>query len=260
LTCQRIIVASLRGLVFVLLATLLVAAPARAGTATAREHYVRGTKLFDLGKYKEAAEEYELAYQEKDDPALLYNIAQAYRLAGDNESALRAYRGYLRRQPTTPNRAEVEGRISELQATIEQQRRAREKQPNDVLPSTEKASEPPPVVAAAPVAAPPAPEYAPARTKKLAGIGVGVGGVALLGLGGAFVGLAKSANDNIAPGGKFDYSQETRRNSFEAADAVCFTVGGVALAAGVVLYVLGVREARLHRPTVSAASAWGVGF
>lgn len=66
-------------------ALLLVVAPLRLcadETVTAREHYRRGTNAFNLGHYLEAVKEYEAAYQLKEDPALLFNIAQAYRLAG----------------------------------------------------------------------------------------------------------------------------------------------------------------------------------
>lgn len=41
----------------------------------AKEHFVKGTKAFDLGAYDEAVNEYSLAYRLLDDPALLYNIA-----------------------------------------------------------------------------------------------------------------------------------------------------------------------------------------
>jgi tetratricopeptide (TPR) repeat protein len=71
----------------------------------AREHYHRGTVAFNLGHYEEAAGEYEEAYRLKDDPALLYNIAQARRLAGNRREALRSYKTFLRlcrRRPIAP--------------------------------------------------------------------------------------------------------------------------------------------------------------
>src|SRR5262249_54432332 len=74
----------------------------------ARDHYERGTTLYDLGKYIDAAHEYEAAFNLKSDAALLFNLGQAYRLGGDIASAVRAYRAYLRRLPDAPNRNEVE--------------------------------------------------------------------------------------------------------------------------------------------------------
>ena len=49
----------------------------------ARQHFEDGSRLYDLGKFRDAAREYEEAYKYKPDPALLFNIGQAYRAAGD---------------------------------------------------------------------------------------------------------------------------------------------------------------------------------
>jgi tetratricopeptide (TPR) repeat protein len=45
----------------------------------ARQHYQRGTAHYALGEYADAAAEYQEAFRLKQDPALLYNAAQAYR-------------------------------------------------------------------------------------------------------------------------------------------------------------------------------------
>ena len=83
----------------------------------AREHWERGTKFYDIGKYDEAIKEFEAAYQAKTDPAFLYNLAQSHRLAGHTNEALRLYRTYLRYAPKAPNRADIEERIKELEKT-----------------------------------------------------------------------------------------------------------------------------------------------
>ncbi len=99
-----------------LVAVLVSAGVARADNAgAAREQFKQGTRAYDLGHYSEAVKDYEAAYRLKDDPALLYNIGQAYRGMGDALNAIRAYRSFLRRVPDTENRHEVETRISELQ-------------------------------------------------------------------------------------------------------------------------------------------------
>src|SRR5260370_42391575 len=76
----------------------------------ARDHYRKGKVLFDLQRYLEAAKEYEAAYELKDDPALLFNIGQAYRLANEPQKAIGAYKSYLRNDSTvtTKRRAEIE--------------------------------------------------------------------------------------------------------------------------------------------------------
>ena len=101
---------------------LLMALPAAADdTQSARAHYARGTKLYDLGRYLEAAKEYEQTYELKDDPVILFNIGQAYRLGHNYPEAIRAYKSYLRRAPESQQRASIEGYITEMQATIDRE-------------------------------------------------------------------------------------------------------------------------------------------
>src|SRR6476659_5013199 len=101
---------------------LLFPAAARAqssdSTAAAREHYQKGTAFYDLGRYADAIREFEAAYELKNDPALLYNLAQSNRLAGNAEQALRLYKTYLRYVPKAPNRAEIEERITTLEQQV----------------------------------------------------------------------------------------------------------------------------------------------
>src|SRR5438128_9667623 len=94
------------------------AAQAADDTATAREHFEKGKTLMDLTKYNEAAAEYEAAYAAKPDPTLLYNIAQAYRLAGNPEKAVHFYRKYLQYVPKSPYRSDVEEKIATLEKQI----------------------------------------------------------------------------------------------------------------------------------------------
>ena len=106
-------------------AIVVVATAASADqVSSARQHFQKGTTLYELSKFHEAAAEYEEAYQAKPDPALLFNIGQAYRLAGESEPALRSYRSYLHKVPDAPNRAEVEGYIERLQKAIDAQKAA----------------------------------------------------------------------------------------------------------------------------------------
>jgi Tetratricopeptide repeat len=81
----------------------------------AREHYRRATKAYEIGQYDEAIREFGEAYKIKDDPSILYNLAQAHRLAGHREEALRTFRMFLLKVPDTPHRADAEARIAELQ-------------------------------------------------------------------------------------------------------------------------------------------------
>jgi tetratricopeptide (TPR) repeat protein len=127
------------GLVIAVAASLLVvgASTARADEASsARDHYNRGSTLFDLGRFGEAAREFEAAYEAKNDPALLYNLGQAYRADGNVSKALVAYRAFLRKSPDIgkARRAEVEARIAELQHLVDEQKSVGTRPPTGTLP------------------------------------------------------------------------------------------------------------------------------
>jgi len=148
--------------VFLLGAAL--AAPARAeDAASAREHYERGTKFYDIGKYDEAIREFEAAYEAKSDPAFIYNLAQAHRLAGHNQEALQLYRNYLRYVPNPPNRADIDERIRGLERAIAERSATGTATPPASGPSPQPGptSTSPSAPAAPPPSAPPPPAPAP---------------------------------------------------------------------------------------------------
>src|ERR1700747_3723892 len=123
---------------------LLPAGAARAeDTTAAREHYQKGTAFFDLGKYADAIKEFEAAYEAKNDPAFLYNLAQAHRLAGNPEQALRFYRTYLRKNPKPPNRADIEDKISQLEKLVDQKTATQTSPPTQTMQPTLPGTTPP---------------------------------------------------------------------------------------------------------------------
>ena len=131
-------------------ATLLAATGAHADdVADAKAHWEEGTKLYDLGRYREAAREYEASFRLAAKPEMLFNIGQAYRQAGDYEAALRAYRGFLRRFPESENRVQVDEYIRAFQEHLDEEKRKAAEQPPPPAAST-------PAPVPAPVAAPPA--------------------------------------------------------------------------------------------------------
>src|SRR5438270_13526903 len=92
--------------------TMMMAGVAHADDAIdARSHFERGTTYYDLGRFTEAAHEYEAAYEIRHEPVLLFNIGQAYRFAHEYNKAVIAFRSYLRHLPNADNRSEVEARI-----------------------------------------------------------------------------------------------------------------------------------------------------
>jgi tetratricopeptide (TPR) repeat protein len=135
----------------VLIAVLLGASSsARADRNEARRAYDAATAAFGLGHYAEAAEKYEKAFSIHPDPALLYNCAQAYRLAGNRARALELYRNYLRLYPDRSNADEARSQVAALSKAIDDEKPV--------------AIAPPPAQTAAPVVAslpPPAPALSP---------------------------------------------------------------------------------------------------
>ncbi len=248
----------------VIILALAVALPvaARANDESAllaKEHFRRGTKLYNLGHYLEAAQEYEAAYQAKDSPALLYNLGQAYRAAEQPDKALAAYKAYLRNVPGAENRDEVVAFIETLKKTIEAQKQAKEKPPTDTLspapvdkPAVATKPEPTPPPSPSPplVVTPPRDTGPPPRTLELAGIGTGAFGVASLALGGVFTGLTASVNHQLnhppaqAP---FDPGLERRGETYQALETAFFVVGGAALVTGIIVYAVG--HTRAHAAT-----------
>lgn len=127
----------------------------------AKEHFEKASRLYELQKYGEAIAEYESAYLLVEDPALLFNIGQAYRLWEKPEDAIRSYKNYLRRRPDAANRADVEKKIVDLENQIEEKRAA-------MAPATAPAAIALPQEAPPPIAPPANVPNSPSITKPIA--------------------------------------------------------------------------------------------
>jgi hypothetical protein len=276
----------------------VAAAPAHAqDTMSAKEHYQKGTSYYDLGRYQDAIKEFEAAYQLKNDPALLFNLAQSHRLAGNASEALHFYRTYLRYVPKPPNRAEIDSRIAQLEATVAQKKDTTPPKDTTTPPPINNTNPPPPPVdttppketpppplnttppinnnnnaptptygAVTPVGAPPPSEpVASSGTGKklrLAGLaGMGVGGLCIIiGAieGGRAVGAANEINDTAKMGGVYDPAVEKRGKSAVALEKGFLITGFLVGAAGGVLYILG-RQSTENVSVTPVASSDGVG-
>src|SRR5690349_21094377 len=74
----------------------------------ARELADKGRAYHDAGDYMKAVAAFKEAYVLAPSPALLFNIAQAYRLAGDCDDAAWMYRRYLDTNPGPERRSLAE--------------------------------------------------------------------------------------------------------------------------------------------------------
>jgi tetratricopeptide (TPR) repeat protein len=81
----------------------------------ARAIYQSAMAHYNLGEIKEALESFREAYRLVREPALLFNIAQCHRRLGQHAQAAEFYRSYRREVPDSPNRAEVERLIGEME-------------------------------------------------------------------------------------------------------------------------------------------------
>ena len=87
---------------------------------SAKRHFERGEKLFALGKFDQALDEYQEAFDAKPIPDFLFNIGQCYRNLGDYQQAIFSYKKFLKLDPETPNREHVQELIADLQEKIDQ--------------------------------------------------------------------------------------------------------------------------------------------
>src|SRR5215471_10456133 len=156
---------SLRVLVAAAVVMVVTSRPARAAdtsddkTAQARTLSQEATSHYAVGEFLQAAEKYQAAYKLKADPALLYNAAQSYRLAGKNEKALLLYKNYVMFYPNARNVANVQQQIAKLQEAIAAQEKAQTQPPTTTEPAGGAAGA---AASSASTATSPPPESAPA--------------------------------------------------------------------------------------------------
>jgi tetratricopeptide (TPR) repeat protein len=200
-----------------------------------------GQRHYELAEYAAAIADFKEAFRISDQPELLFDIAQAYRLSGDCKQAQTFYRTYLRRVPDAANADKVKARIAEMDACPA---------PTTTTAPTTTPIEPPP---------PPPPHRA--RTwKTWAGIGsIGAGAVGI-GLGVVFAARGSSKADELRDAcatscsGTAARELEAQGHAANRNAAIGFAVGGALVATGVVLVILDRRGAEpAEGPAVSVA-------
>jgi len=201
----------------------------------ARELADRGRAYHDAGEYMKAVAAFKEAYVLAPSPGLLFNIAQAYRLAGDCDDAAWMYRRYLDTNPAEESRALAAQHLASV-----------EKCGHGGLLVVSA----PVVEAAVPTTVTAAPEDAvdtsPHESRaKRAALWVGVGGGVALAGAVVFALDASSASDKVTDlykhGGKgSDVAAENERGQRSATLATVLGVGGgLAVVSAGVLYAIG---------------------
>jgi tetratricopeptide (TPR) repeat protein len=210
----------------VLLAVLAFAVPVAAQELPeegseddqARGLFLAGKAAYDGGRYEDALEHFQRAYDLSARPGLLYNLgATAERLRLDRQ-ALDAFERYLAEMPDAPNRPQVERRIALLRDAI----------------ASQATSEPEP----APVSTADAP---PAETGSPVGAWLLVaGGAAVVGTGIALwlvaAGLESNVEDAAVGSAWTDVSDDyDQAKTFGTVGAVLVPVGAIAAGLGVAM-------------------------
>jgi len=136
-TCRRHLAALLTVLALAApAARALAAEPADDKTAQAKALSQEANAMYAVGDFEQAADKYQAAYKLKPDAALLYNAAQSYRMAGNNEKALLLYKNYAMFYPNARNRSNVDLQISKLQEAIAAQHKAQTQPPTTTEPTS----------------------------------------------------------------------------------------------------------------------------
>lgn len=238
------------------------ASAADPSTERAKALYEVGLTDYNLGHFDDALKSFELAYRLRHDSVFLFNIGQCQRQLRRYQDAERSYRAYLRESTDLPQstREKVQRLIAEMQKAIDD---AQAKLPTGSHPVQEaQPSQPillPPPRGTAPaalVAVNPADERN-GRIMLIAGAAAAAVGVAAIAAGAGFFSVAKSANDSVNnPADRvFSASAEDRRNTYQALDIAAFVIGGIVVASGTTVAVLGLRKR--HRFSVAPASGAG---
>lgn len=91
----------------------------------ARGHFQLGSTYYSSGRFEEAAQEFEKAYNVSQRPQLLYNIYLAYRELNRLEPAADALRRYLASDVDDPRRERLEARLRAMEEAIRNQEEER---------------------------------------------------------------------------------------------------------------------------------------
>jgi tetratricopeptide (TPR) repeat protein len=99
-------------------------ARAQGSDCSAKDHYDRATAAYGLGRFGDAALEFEKSYECKPQAALLWDAAQAHRQAGNRQRAIALLQNYLHVYGwQAENGTDVRHVIAELQAQPEAEKR-----------------------------------------------------------------------------------------------------------------------------------------
>jgi tetratricopeptide (TPR) repeat protein len=239
--------------------------PAKAKVA--KQYVAAGLAAQDSGDYDTAITFYSKAYQLVAHPVLIFNIAQAHRLAGRNEQALTLYERYLAADPNGAQAQTVRGIVADIEARkaeeakqVEDARKAEDVRKAEVARKADAARHAQELEASRAVEQKRAAEatasqeraaQAPARNLRLSGIATGAAGAASLLVGVGFGIHARSLSNELSQPGA-DYAKHAAGERANTVAIVGLAGGTALVAAGATLYWLGSSRGK-HQEGVTLA-------
>ena len=99
----------------IIVATIVALRSTALAAPTAEALFNEGQAEYDRHNYALAIDRWQEAYRLSKEPALLFNIAHAYRLANDCERALSTYKSFIAADPTSERRQDADELVRELE-------------------------------------------------------------------------------------------------------------------------------------------------
>jgi len=256
------------------MASLLFGRPAQAGNPEAKERLAQKACL--SGNYQKGVEILSDLYVSTKDPVYIYNQGRCFEQNGRCEDAILRFREYLRKakRASDEEREEAEKHIAECRALPENKPAADAPKvepapvqqpapvsPREVSPSSVLQPQPAP-----PEPAPSAPLEAhqrepgsrPGQGLRIVGIACGVLGIGSIATAVYFYTEARSYSDKVSKQHPVNPTDVSAGNNAETMQWVFYGIGGAALAAGTVLYVLGWRAGEGGHASVAPMVGPGV--
>jgi len=276
--------ALLAGVSLSLLVTSASADVSKKDKAKAKALYDEGLRHYNLAEYDAAITAWKESYLLTKAPLLLFNIGQAFRLAGDCGKATTFYDSYQREEPEPKNKDELDQAIQLCKsAAVKPVDKPVADAPKPTRPATDTttatpidqpATPPPPIKAAVIGSTEAAHPDRPARsdpgaTKRLVGLVTGAAGVALGGAGIYFaVGARSKSSDLDGFKGEWTPVQESTQRAGKRDAKLAWVFGGagvVAIGIGTALYVMGRGSSESAQVSITptdggAQLAWGTPF
>ncbi len=237
--------------------TTAAAAPTQAAQdKLARLHFEAGKQAYELGRFADAAIEFQRGYDLSKLPLFLLNLGHSYFALDRFEDAIKACEQYLALNPNDPVH------VREAEDLLTSAQRHKQLQAPTTPPPETTTAPAPPVTPEAPPPPPPVNDTAPRRGPAHPALGwtgvVGmVVGAGLIAGGAVLLVDAGNLNDTFnhpAPGTVYNHSMVSRFQTDQAAGIGLVAVGGAIVVAGAVATIVGFR----HAPEAPSGSAWWI--